>query len=288
MLDFRLNTFLTLCDTMNYRRAAEILNVTQPSVTQHIQYLERYYDCDLFIYDGRKLKMTPQAVILKKYSESMQYQEKKLMQSLETPKGYFLKIGATRTIGEYVIEKQVSKFLEQPDNNVSIQIDNTNKILELIHKGKIDFGIVEGYFNKAEYASKIYSVEPFVGFCSKNHAFAGKTIPLEEIFKQDIVVREKGSGTREMLDQLLVKHNYSVDNFNRITVINNMSLISNLVSDNLGITFAYLSAGKDNDKIVPFYIKDCDMSREFDYVYLKDTQAEEFVKIFDEYKEKNL
>ena len=49
MLDFRLNTFLTLCDTMNYRRAAEILNVTQPSVTQHIQYLERYYDCDLFI-----------------------------------------------------------------------------------------------------------------------------------------------------------------------------------------------------------------------------------------------
>ncbi len=284
MFDFRLNTFLKLCETMNYRRAAELLNVTQPSVTQHIQYLEAYYKCKLFIYDGKKLTMTPQAYTLKKYAVSMQYQEKKLIESMVHTKGCCFNIGATKTIGEYAIGNQISKFLECKDNRISIQIENTNKILELLDKGKIDFGIVEGHFNKNEYASKLYRTEPFVGFCNKNHKFAGKTVTINEILKQDIVTREEGSGTREILEQLLTKYNYSIENFNRNISVNNLGLISSLVENNCGITFAYLSAGIDNEKLSPFYVKGNMLEREFNYVFLKDTKAKEFVEIFDKYK----
>ncbi len=60
MLDFRIETFLTLCRVMNYTRTAQILNVTQPTVTQHIRYLEEEYGCKLFSYIGKTLSLTRQ------------------------------------------------------------------------------------------------------------------------------------------------------------------------------------------------------------------------------------
>ena len=64
MLDHRIDTFLTLCDTMNYRETAELLHITQPAVTQHIQFLEREYCCRLFTYENRHLTKTPSAELL--------------------------------------------------------------------------------------------------------------------------------------------------------------------------------------------------------------------------------
>lgn len=54
MLDFRINTFLTVCEYMNFTKAAEILCITQPAVSQHIKYLETVYNSKLFEYEGKK------------------------------------------------------------------------------------------------------------------------------------------------------------------------------------------------------------------------------------------
>ena len=75
MLDYRVLTFLTLYDEMNYRRTAEKLNMTQPGVTQHIHYLENYYGVKLFEYDGRTLSKTKQAEQLKRHFESVRAEE---------------------------------------------------------------------------------------------------------------------------------------------------------------------------------------------------------------------
>ena len=54
MLDSKLDTFLVLCETRNYTRAASVLNITQPAVTQHIKYLENHYSTKLFYYDEKR------------------------------------------------------------------------------------------------------------------------------------------------------------------------------------------------------------------------------------------
>ncbi len=59
MLDFRMETFLTVCKYMNFTHAAEALGLTQPAVSQHIQYLEKKYEAPLFIRDKKKLSLTP-------------------------------------------------------------------------------------------------------------------------------------------------------------------------------------------------------------------------------------
>ena len=86
MLDYRMETFLTLCQTLNYRATAQMLHITQPAVTQQIHCLEDYYGCRLFSYDKRHLSMTPEAELIRRHLNSMNYQEKHLLRTLKTPK----------------------------------------------------------------------------------------------------------------------------------------------------------------------------------------------------------
>ena len=129
MLDYRMETFLTLCQTLNYRATAQMLHITQPAVTQQIHCLEDYYGCRLFSYDKRHLSMTPEAELIRRHLNSMNYQEKHLLRTLKTPKGHELKIGVTKTIGEYVITAQVEGFLKEENNRISVETDNTKRIL---------------------------------------------------------------------------------------------------------------------------------------------------------------
>ena len=73
-MDSKLQTFLTLCQTMNYRMAAERLHLSQPAVTKQIQALEQELNTKLFFYDGHTLHKTEKCLILERYAISLQYQ----------------------------------------------------------------------------------------------------------------------------------------------------------------------------------------------------------------------
>ena len=75
MLDFRMETFLAVCRYMNFTRAAEKLNITQPAVSQHIRFLEKHYNTKLFRYEGKKLELTEAGEILKNASLTMMHDE---------------------------------------------------------------------------------------------------------------------------------------------------------------------------------------------------------------------
>lgn len=287
MIDTRIETFLTLCRVMNYRKTAELLNMTQPAVTQHIHFLEEQYGCKLFRYDRRTLTMTKEAELLQKYAENVLYQEKKLKAELEQSDGVSLSIGATKTIGEYVIGDHVSAFLSEPDHRISVTVENTETLLTDLSAGKIDFALIEGYFDRSRYTSRLYRKEPFVGLCGKGHLFANKTIPIDKIWCENLLLREEGSGTRDILGQLLTESNHSFSNFERITTISNFGLITKLLENNNCITFAYRAVGENSDALAEFCIKGWNVSREFNYIYLDTPFSEYAVNLFENYRERN-
>ena len=106
-MDQRLETFLTLCATMNYRKAAERLHLTQPTVTKQIQALEALYGVRLFTYDSRKLRKTPQGETLETYAISQRYQDEELRCALSAQEKTRLRIGATKSIGDYILPPQM-------------------------------------------------------------------------------------------------------------------------------------------------------------------------------------
>lgn len=267
MLDYRVVTFLTLYDEMNYRKTAEKLNMTQPGVTQHIHYLERYYNVKLFDYDRRKLIRTKNAERLKRFFDSVMAEETDIRTGFVADDTIHLTIGATKTIGEFVIVPEIRDFLKAPNHNLDLIIDNTGVLLQMLEKAQLDFAVVEGVFDKSKYSYHLYKKEAFVGICAKNHPFAGKTVALEELFRENIVVREPLSGTRQLLHNALADRGFSFNCFRRCISVNNFSVICDLVATNDAVTFAYEPISYCRSDLTTFRIADMEISGEFNFVY---------------------
>ena len=135
MLDYRINTFLTLYEQMNYRKTAELLNMTQPGVTQHIHYLEDFYGTKLFTYNGRQLARTPAADLLKRHFDSIHAAETALRDSFIGTSTIHLRVGATKTIGEFVIVPTIQAFLSQTNHSLDLTVDNTEHLLTMLSHG---------------------------------------------------------------------------------------------------------------------------------------------------------
>ncbi len=280
MLDYRIETFLTLYKEMNYRKTAEQLRMTQPGVTQHIQYLEKHYGVRLFTYDGKQLCRTPQAEALKRHIDSVLAKERILAEALDRPKAIHLEVGATKTIGEYVLKDALERYIRCPEHTIQFVIDNTQTLLQLLEDGKLDFAVIEGVFDKQKYPHRLYKKERFVGICSKNHPFAGKSVPLSQIFGETILLREPGSGTRRLLEQAIRNLGYSPDCFRRSISISNFSVIRDLTAKGTAITFAYAPVAEGREDLAVFTVQDLDMTGEFNFVYCDEELAEEKIKLF--------
>ena len=288
MIDTRVETFLTLCRVMNYRRTAELLHMTQPAVTQHIHFLEARYGCKLFRYDHRHLVMTKEAELLKRCAENVLYQEKKLKGELNRRGGLQLSIGATKTIGEYVIGPHVAAFLADPENRISVSVENTEALLDSLSGGRIDFALVEGNFDRSRYSSRLYRQEPFVGLCAAGHPFANRTVPLDRIWSNTLLLREEGSGTRNILRQLLHANSHALGEFARICTVSSFGLMTALLAQNAGITFAYRAVGAANPALAEFRVEGWEVTRALPYVYLDTPYSEYAVKVFDAWKNSGL
>ena len=275
MLDYRVLTFLTLYDEMNYRRTAEKLNMTQPGVTQHIHYLENYYGVKLFEYDGRTLSKTKNAQRLKKYFDSAKAEETDIRESFTPTDTIHITVGATKTIGEFVIVPEIRAFLQVPNHNLDLIIDNTENLLHMLEKSQIDFAVIEGVFDKSKYGYHLFKKEAFVGVCAKDHPFAGRTVTLEEVFREDIVVRESQSGTRMLLQNAITDRGFSLDSFHRCSSVNNFSVICDLVAINKAITFAYEPIAHFRDDLATFMVEDMQIQGEFNFVYCNERVAKE-------------
>lgn len=272
-MEQKLETFLVLCRTLHYGRAAEQLHLSQPAVSKHIQALESQYGVQLFSYTGRRLTKTRQGEILEQYAESLQYNEERLLEQLRKEPRRILRVGATKSIGDYVLLPYIQRFLSQPQNRIELLVDNTAHLLELLNQGKLDFVVSEGIFDRQHYGWMLFRNEPYVGICSKNHPFAGKIIPVSELFTERVILREKGSGTREILERTLLAEGYDADAFAEQICISSFEIIKTLVSDGGGISFLYEAVVKNDERLGRFLCPPLTGTHEFNVVFLKNTDA---------------
>lgn len=280
MIDYRLDTFLTLCECLNYRKTAESLHISQPAVTQQIQFLEREYACKLFSYENRRLKKTEACLILEEYARAMRHHDQALRQRLLRSDVRELKVGATKTIGDYVITEQIHRFLSDKRNALTLIVDNTEHLLGLLEQDQLDFAVIEGYFDKGRFDSQLYRREPFVGICRKDHPFAGREVTIPELLEQTIIHREAGSGTRAILEEKLNGYNESLTRFRRHICISSFRMILDLVKEDFGVSFVYRVLAESDPEIGIFYIQGEPIVREFNIVYLKHTDPREKIGWF--------
>ena len=208
MQDFRMNTFLSVCRTLNYTRSAAELNITQPAVSQHIAYLEKAYGAKLLSYHGKKLTLTPAGELLRDAAATMAHDEATLRDAIAALAGprRRLRLGMTLTAGEYVLAEPLAHYLVgHPEVQVRIASSDTERLLAQLHAGEIDCALVEGFFDKSSYDWRVFATEHLMAVCAPDAPLARVKEPqrFEDLLDQHILVRERGPGTRAVLEHAL-------------------------------------------------------------------------------------
>lgn len=293
MLDFRFQTFLTLCELNNYTHTAEYLHITQPAVTQHIQYLEKYYAAPLFIHQGKNLILTPEGELLKRYAAKARAEEQKLAYRLSS--GHLqtvnLNFGATLSIGEFIMPSLLAQYNKiNPSAHISMVVENTQSLLHKLDMGLIEFAVIEGEFNRKDYACTLFSREPFLAVCSPSYPLPSPPLTIDKLTAYPVITRESGSGTRNILENALHAHHYSLDDFTNTLEIGNFKAIKYLAERQCGISFLYKPVVKEelaSHKLKIITILDFSFFGEFNFVYLKNSSFSEAYEQFFQFCKSN-
>ena len=242
MLDTRVETFLAVCETLSYTKAAATLHLSQPAVSQQVHALEQDYGVPLFIYQGRLLHLTAAGRTLERAATTVRNDDALLRQRIaaggidELP----LRFGVTMTIGEFVVARPLARLLDlHPHADVRMEMANTSVLLARMRAGSINFALVEGFFDAREFDSAVLSVERFVPVCAVGHAFLREPRRLQDLLDERVLVREVGSGTRDALERQLATHGLSVDAFGHTVQVGGMQAILQLLELDAGISFLY-------------------------------------------------
>ncbi len=246
MQDFRVRTFLTVCRTLNYTRAAEELHITQPAVSQHIAFLEREYGADLFTYRRKKLELTKAGLVLRDALSTMAHDESMLRErvsALASGSAVELSIGMTLTAGEYLAAAPLAEYLAaRPDIRATVRSGGTRRLIELLDAGTVDCAFVEGLFDKSAYEWDVFRTERLICVCAAGHRFAREPQTMEDLLGERLVTREPGSGTRAVLDHALAARNLSIEGFADTLIAESLGVIKVMVAHDLGVAFLYEAA----------------------------------------------
>ncbi|GAB4261366.1 selenium metabolism-associated LysR family transcriptional regulator [Thermincola ferriacetica] len=203
-----LELFKTVAEKKSFSKASEALHISQPAISQQINALEEYLGVKLLNRTTRKVTLTEEGKILYQYAiqicKLFDDAERALSEFTGVVKGT-LTIGASLTIGEYLLPNIIGAFkVEYPQVQIILDVFNTKHIVRRLLEQNIDVGLVEGPVNNDDLSVEPIMEDELCVIVSQKHSLAGRnSVSLEELACFPFVLREKGSGTREVMEEAL-------------------------------------------------------------------------------------
>ena len=237
MLD-ELKTFMAVVEAKNFTKAAEKVNLSQPSVSVHIKNLEAYFGTQLITRctKQKKLLITDSGKLLYRRSKELisllEMTEEELKSLSNSPKGH-LRIGASLTIGECLLPHFLGEFCAKyPDIEIEVIIGNTTEITSMVKAFKVDLAFIEGNIHSDRLLQHYVLEDPLVLIAPKSSALPKHIVDFSLLQNQRWITSEYGSGLREALDYFLTSHH--IVPRSKMVFNSNLALLQ-AVKNNLGI-----------------------------------------------------
>lgn len=256
----KLHIFKTVAKHLSFTKAAEQLHISQPAISKTIKNLEQEYETTFFVRKRNSIELTEEGKsfliyvnkIVAIYSE---IDEQFLHKNESFPE--LIKFGVSTTLSNYIIPKVIAKFRMQfPPTKFDIISDNSENIENLILNEEIDFGITEGNSSNPKLNFEKFIKDEIVLVTNVNNpSFKKGSIDIETLQKIPIIEREKGSGTREIIDAFLVEN--GIDNLNGVVTLNSTEAIKNYLYNSMD--YALLSINAINDDLIDNKLKIVDI-----------------------------
>jgi len=273
--------FQAVAHHMNMSRAAEELHIAQPTISQAVREIESEYQVLLFNRIGKKLYITAEGLRLLDYIQQILSLNGAMDQEMNgLALSPHFSVGATITVGQSVLAPVMRRFeARNPTVSVSVLVDNTAVIEENLLTGKLDFAFVEGQTKHKDILLRPLLDDKLVLVCHKSHPLSVReNIRIKDILEYPFLVREDGSGTRELFQKELEKHKALIHV--KWTSHSFGSILSALL-ENLGISvlsqrvaLPYVGQGELHE----INISDMSLTRSFSLVHHKSKYLTEHMK----------
>ncbi|MBF0162847.1 MAG: LysR family transcriptional regulator [Magnetococcales bacterium] len=288
--DTRLRVFHAVAKHLSFTRAAEELNLTQPAITFQIRQLEDHFDTRLFDRHHNRISLTEVGAtvfdhaerILELYHET----EKQVHAMTGTTRG-FIKLGASTTIGEYLLPTILSGYHELfPAVRVRMTVHNTSTVVRKLEDATIDMGMVEGPVNNNNLTVLHCMNDELVVILAPHNPLAEwEEIPLQRLAAAPFISREEGSGTRAVVVDLLAATEFPYEQFNMVLELGSTEAVKCAVESNVGFGIVSAAALRKESRLqtlVSRRIQGIPMIRQLNFVYprqkFRSKAVEEFLQ----------
>lgn len=287
MLDFRITTFLQLCETRSYTKTAKILGMTQPSVTQHIKYLQKQFGCLLFTYEGKMLRLTPEGEYLRRQAEIMDKMSKRIAADLErmSSQKTCLRFGFPTELGEeWGASLLTAMMAHDPTLRVQLVMGYSTDLLQRVETGELDFVLTDKLCAVPALQSSTFGKVHFGCYTAASAELPGQT---KLLLQSCLLLRTEQSCDRLAAEQLLAKKNLSSEDFASVWTANSAAVLRQMVRAGRGVWFAYETAVPTGDAaIVPLPLGELSEERTLVFLHRKEaTEQADFRQFFDQFKQ---
>ncbi len=238
--DHKLKVFCTVAETKSFSKASEIIHLTQPAVSLQIQALEELYETKLFDRSSNAVTLTPAGEVLYKYAKHIlglyASAEKEIGELTGLVKGS-ISIGASTTIGNYLLPRVISDFRKSRSKiKIHVQVGNTKRVVELLNSGNIDIGLVEGEVSRQKISTKKLIDDELCLVVPPQHPLSKrKDVSIFDITNEPFIIREEGSGTRQVIEKYLAKHGITTQSMKITLILGSTESIKHAVENGMGL-----------------------------------------------------
>ncbi len=249
----RLMVFCKVIDLQSFTRAADAVNLTQPTVSEHIRALEATLGEKLVDRLGREILPTPAGMVLYRYAREIIELRDKAVQAIGNFKGNLagaLHVGASTIPGTYILPRLVGTFRDIcPSIHIMLGIGSSGEIVQKILDGKIEFGMIGAMWDERRISlEEIYSDELVLAVHEGHPWEKRESVELNELAGMAFVMRERSSGTRMVMAQALQAAGFDVSLLNVVAEMGSTEAVKEAVKARVGISILSSHALKEEIK----------------------------------------
>ena len=283
MLNNKLYTFLEMAESGSFSVAAKKLNLTQPAVSQQIRALEEELGTKLYVRSEKGIILTNTGEIAFKYANRIANLYHSMQEELRSEKSQSRKlvIGVTQTIEFSRVSEILAEFCTRnKGTHIKIISDTIKNLYTKLKLYEVDLIIVNGNASLDNQFNRILlSTDYLVYVVGKNDPLANKSmISMSKLREQSLILRTKGSSTRELFEACLESLNDNILNYNVIMEVDNIATIKSLVANGFGssvLSHSVCTQEIKKGKLVVVPIENLSIVREINIVYHKDFEYTE-------------
>ncbi|WP_261805969.1 LysR family transcriptional regulator [Lapidilactobacillus luobeiensis] len=239
MLDKRYLTFYHLGRNLSYTQTAQELFITQPAVSQQIKSLEAELQLLLVQRIHGRIQLTPEGQMLLTYLQLIITENKHFFAALQrTGAPTQLKLGCTLSLSRTLLPPLL-QVLNEKYAQITVKLGNTQDNLANLRRGQIDFSLIEGNFDPQEFDAYFLQNSEFIAVTGQRRLSHHAGLNIAALRSETLLVREPGSGSREILTSFLATQNHQLSEFHHQMELPDPETIIHLLQTGVGFSFLY-------------------------------------------------